>query len=94
MQVYGYAITNNNPYIVTFTREVPNNTGMIGNVQKDVAGTDYKYLVYLSEENKAKAMSLLERTINKEIEILYRQIDVKNKLLEIACNPVFKIMKS
>ena len=89
MKCYGYAISNNEPYIISFTREFPNNTGVVGKVQKNVAGTDYKYLVYLSEENEAKAMSLLERTIKDEIDMLYRQVDVKNKFLDIVSKPIF-----
>lgn len=88
MKVYGYAIPipyNKEPYIVSFTRDVPNNTGMLGKVQKNVVGTDFKYLVYLSEDDKTKAMSLLKQAIQEELNDLYNKINLKNEFLKIVC---------
>lgn len=91
MKVYGYAIPipyDNEPHIVSFTRELPGNTGMIGKVQKNIVGTDFKYLVYLTEDDKTKAMSLIKQTIQEELNDLYNQINLRNEFLELVCRGV------
>ena len=94
MKLYGYAISipcSNKSCVTSFTREVRANSGMAGRVQKNVPGTDFKYLVYLREDDKTKAISLIKETIQKEIDDFYRQINLRNEFLRVACGPVGEI---
>lgn len=65
----------------------------IAKVQKNVYGTNIKYLVYLLEDDKVKAMSLIKQTIQNEIDELYKQINCKQEFLGIACGSTCEIKK-
>lgn len=94
MKLYGYAVSipcSNKPCVTSFTREVRANSGMVGKVQRNIPGTNFKYLVYLLEDDKTKAMSLLKQFIQGEIDALYEQINLKNEVLGVVCGPVGEI---
>ena len=63
----------------------------IGKVQKDVYGTNMKYLVYLLEDDKSKAMSLIKSAIQIEIDELDKQMALKQELLGVTCGSVSEI---
>lgn len=66
----------------------------IEKVQTDMQyGTNIKYLVYLLEDDKSKAMSLIKQAIQKEIDELNKEINYKQELLGIACGSVYEIEK-
>ena len=57
----------------------------IGKVQKNIYGTVITHLVYLLEDDKAKAMSLLKQSIQEEIDNLHEQVNLKNEVLGVVC---------
>lgn len=89
MKLYGYGVSipyDEKPCVTSFTREVRGNSGMAGKVQKNIPGTDFKYLVFLREDDKEKAISLIKEVIQKEIDDFNRQINLRNELLKIDCD--------
>lgn len=63
----------------------------LGKVQKDIYCTNIKYLIYLLEDDKVKAMSLIKQYIQKEIDELNKKINNKQELLGVTCGPINEI---
>ena len=63
----------------------------IEKVLTDIYCTNIKYLVYLLEDDKVKAMSIIKQYLQNEIDMLKKQINYKQELLGVACGSVSEI---
>lgn len=85
----GYENAEEKPFYSPWDNWFPKDE--IGKVQKDVYMTNIQYLVYLLEDDKSKAMSLIKQDIQKEIDELNQKINFKRELLGITCGPACEI---